>query len=879
MSHHHTSDSRRNATGIGGGGRSRGRIGGANVPSSNPYGSTFNNEDDGSPEGLYTILEQGVTRPEENMISTPEDMKRRRECIEATWDQVRRWLHRHESQQERSAAAYFRGQGDASPLHLICKINNPPTDVVNEIVEAAPETVAWVDNHGWLPLHHACANGASTDVLKILTNAYPEGKTAQDNNSRTPLHFYAFRNSENPIAMAANVGMLCDTGAAAISDHGGMLPIHYACAYGTSPAVLKVLADAYPGSVIAKENKGRTPMHLAMVNSPRDASPGVVAFLLECAGTDAVNVRDKEGNLPLHLLTLGVKSIDATESENVNNVSECLKLYLAAKPYASPDFLAALQDLPGWLLDVAVVDPHVRNILNKKIIQRFPTSILMLDGIMYFALILCFEHATTNFIKQMELEYPPVPDLPESEHDIPNGYFPSLIILFIAATYFFLRELAQVIASLALGAFTSWLYDTTNWLDALVIVLVTYYSAIMTIENPLLQDEGDMNTEFEAFRAGAAVTKGVLWVAVIYFLKNTRVDFAVFLNGVFYVCKRLVAFLLAVLVILILFGQMFWVIYLETPVCPKCNPYNESECALDAGEDCTNDVCEATVLYGNFSHCEVGESFLKVYTMMAGEIGSETRYFGDLSAQIIYVLYGFVVVILLSNVLIAIVTDSYEIVQNDRAAIVFWSNRLDFISEMDGIASVVQRRILCFGKNQTDGSRSVYKQEQASGAVSVESSFYPDGSREWFREAWKSIIGLFDENPYDDGDLRPENIEFWVTILYKALALLIIPLWLLIGFASVGILWPPQVREWLFVQKETVASRSELERKKLEKLRVIQNDMKILKTEIRKEMQNDREAMFRMKAEVDAVQSEFLSDLQQVKELMTTLLDLGAVSN
>ena len=45
---------------------------------------------------------------------------------------------------------------------------------------------------------------------------------------------------------------------------------------------------------------------------------------------------------------------------------------------------------------------------------------------------------------------------------------------------------------------------------------------------------------------------------------------------------------------------------------------------------------------------------------------SETRYDSVLVAQVLYILYGFLVVILLSNVLIAIVTDSYEVIQNDR---------------------------------------------------------------------------------------------------------------------------------------------------------------------------------------------------------------------
>ncbi len=46
--------------------------------------------------------------------------------------------------------------------------------------------------------------------------------------------------------MAMNANLLSDTGAAELTDGGGMLPMHYACAYGTHPAVLQVLASASP---------------------------------------------------------------------------------------------------------------------------------------------------------------------------------------------------------------------------------------------------------------------------------------------------------------------------------------------------------------------------------------------------------------------------------------------------------------------------------------------------------------------------------------------------------------------------------------------------------------------------------------------------------
>ena len=275
--------------------------------------------------------------------------------------------------------------------------------------------------------------------------------------------------------------------------------------------------------------------------------------------------------------------------------------------------------------------------------------------------------------------------------------------------------------------------------------------------------------------------------------------------------------------------------------------------------------------------------------MMMGEIGTETRYDQNLVAQILYIFYGFFIVILLSNVLIAIVTDSYEIVQNDRAAIVFWSNRLDFVAEMDSIASVVRKRIFCKGAEgartkarmlrnarteddrASDSSRSSYSSNGAKMKIAY-------GSEEWFRDKWDSIMSTFEHDLYGatEEDMRP--IDFWYDILIKTLAVLVIPPWLILGFVTVGILWPPQVREWLFVQKETAASRAEIERRKLEQLQEIQRDTKLLKEELRMEMQHDRDDMFRMRAEVDAVQEEVLADLQQVNALVTTLLtDLGGI--
>jgi Ion transport protein/Ankyrin repeats (3 copies) len=793
--------------------------------------SFSNGPDKNDPSYLYALLQDALPKQTE---AAALNEQQRRDQAELVWERVHRWLWANPDPIQRQDAAEVRGIGDTTCLHIVCKLHNPPDDIVQALIDASPESVISLDSHGWLPLHHACANGASPEVIKILADAYPAGKVTQDTQNRTPLHFYATRNSDSPAVMAANADILSDSGAATLMDRSGMLPIHYACAYGTHPAVLKVLAKVYPVSLHAKENNGRTPMHLAMVNAQRDESPYVIRFLLDHPeSVETINTRDNDGYLPLHLLALGLKGYRAVEYDQRTNVSECLTMYLAAEPKADADFLTAIQDLPDWLQDTAVVSKHVRNVLNEKIVKRFPTSILMLDGMFLVVLIFCFGVATRN---QINVNYDP-----ETYESTSGG---TLAMVFVGAIYFLMREIVQVASLMSVGKLSSWWSDPANFLDLAVIALVFYYGIAMLGNDVGLTDS--------SFRSGAAFTQGALWAAIIVYLKSTLVDFAVFVGGVLYVVQRLVAFLIAVGVILLAFAQMFYFVYLETEVCAHST-------------DPTMDSC-------TFPHCTFEKSLLKVYTMMMGEIGDETRYATNLTAQILYIGFAFLVVILLSNVLIAIVTDSYEIIQNDRAAIVFWSNRLDFVAEMDVIMYAVQRRI--YGKEafSVEKRGKIYGDdapESANENGEIIATSDGEGTIEYFREAWQQVWLLFDSNLYEDIDW----IETFVYNIFRIFAIFVaIPLWLAMGAITAGWLWPPQVREWLFVQKETAISRSELERQKLGQLKSIQTDLKALKNELMREMAKDRDEMIRMKAEVETVQGEVFADLQQVKELMGSLL-------
>lgn len=152
------------------------------------------------------------------------------------------------------------------------------------------------------------------------------------------------------------------------------------------------------------------------------------------------------------------------------------------------------------------------------------------------------------------------------------------------------------------------------------------------------------------------------------YLRGMIVEFSVFVSGVVHVLKRLGVFLFALLIILVAFMEMFYTLFLASG---NCEGFKEDRSHAD---QCDPEGAEP------FHFCSRWDSFLTVYTMLLGEV-DETEFDRNILAMMLFMLFIFLVVILLANVLIAIVADSYGVIRHERAAIVFWSNRLDFIGK------------------------------------------------------------------------------------------------------------------------------------------------------------------------------------------------------
>jgi hypothetical protein len=314
--------------------------------------------------------------------------------------------------------------------------------------------------------------------------------------------------------------------------------LHYACAFGASEEVLYVLTDAYPEAIKTKDRRDRTPLHFALSNAGRNTVPSAVRLLLSL-NKEIVNSIDG-GPLPIRVLkeyTSTIKPEDESRDEKRESVRKCLEHLLNAKPNPTADFLTTLQSLPDWLSERAVVMPAVQTMLNEKISRRFPTGVLMMDFYVIVAIIFNYSFAVADSIN---LRY----------GDNPNGNYKietsKLILLYVGAGYFLIREMVQIISLIFLKSFKIWLYDPSNYLNIAFVFVVVFWTIQM--------DYGLGDND--SFRVGATICVIWLWIKLLAYLRNMLIGFAVFVGGVFYVVKRLAAFLVSLLVILVAFSQV-----------------------------------------------------------------------------------------------------------------------------------------------------------------------------------------------------------------------------------------------------------------------------------------------------------------------------------
>eukprot|EP00984_Skeletonema_dohrnii_P029622 scaffold20381_cov75-Skeletonema_dohrnii-CCMP3373.AAC.1 len=191
------------------------------------------------------------------------------------------------------------------PIHFASRNSNMTPNIVQLLIDAAPESVHSEGQDGYTPLHLLCMHveldeTAALGILKLLLEKQPETIRHADNDGDLPIHI-ALGASKSPEFCR----MLIESypGSERMTDGNGVLPLHYACAYNTL-ATVEYFYKLHPDA-INHTTRGGYPIHTAIFGvikktksfSPSD-SVDIVKFLLECDPN--VKLQKVGGKSPLH---------------------------------------------------------------------------------------------------------------------------------------------------------------------------------------------------------------------------------------------------------------------------------------------------------------------------------------------------------------------------------------------------------------------------------------------------------------------------------------------------------------------------------------------------------------------------------------------------
>jgi len=424
------------------------------------------------------------------------------------------------------------------------------------------------------------------------------------------------------------------------------IPLVYSLAYNAIPEVIKELTPNHEflsetGLLFNKDVYDLTPLHWALFYG---ATSEVIKHLVDADKSKpkkSLLVKNSKGKRPLDVAiteTSEMKIIEAVlpEGNDLDTVEKTMVRSIAsydgeyevsARAYYS---LAQTVEKKGDL----------QRVLIGKSLENIPTFMMISEFYMDIILIYTFEMLAKSYL------------LGHTKLSTSGNEF-YIFLLMVGLLYNLVREVNQVVAT---GL--SWIGSPWNWFDVSCIVL-TFSAAI----DMLSQGDPEEN------RTLLLITVVLLWSKLLLFLRSTILPFAIFVNGLLETFKTLTPFTFGVVIVLCAFANLYVI-----------EGYGKYQCA---GENSESDSESST------SFCGYSSAFQEVYSMFVGGIEIQELSLTN-EMFVISGVFGYLVTILLLNIVIAIVSDSWAKVY-EEGKVYFWFNRLEFLSEMKGYEYIKEK--------------------------------------------------------------------------------------------------------------------------------------------------------------------------------------------
>ena len=413
-------------------------------------------------------------------------------------------------------------------------------------------------------------------------------------------------------------------------------PLHWTVFYGAKiETVLALRENSLAEALDKRDDLNKKPFEMAI-------NEGTSMDIVEALLPESLDFKDVEGNIVRSIIYRKLRdnshwpeSIGGDDEFNDHNHGGFLD---GEDEFADTKRYNVSQKIIPYLAKEIPKKYLLQQILISKSCQTIPIVFLMLDLYACLVLIISFRYSTTYYL------------IPEA---VPATITPWLFVLTATILYMGLRELSQMCLE---GV--SWLFDPWNFWDISTITLVIWCTIKM-----FTNDIGD-----STFPAICIAATAMVWFNALVFLRSTFLRFSIFVSGLVTIIQDLIPFLIVSLVLLIGFGEMYNVDSLASGTCR--NPTND----------------------GDLSFCTFGDSLFSTYALFVG--GIEMAELASTTAmKVISITFGFFVAVILLNVVIAIVSNSWDSVTEEGKE-VFWNYRLQFLS---GVKNY-EEAFICLGE-------------------------------------------------------------------------------------------------------------------------------------------------------------------------------------
>lgn len=618
-----------------------------------------------------------------------------------------------------------------------------------------------------------CEAAKSPEILRVVIAAHQKALTTRDDVGRTPLllalcgqdalpnldmvELLLGRGTvgfESPPKWAGDV-QLHETHddrftnpAMITTEDTHQLPLHIVAEQMASNLpVLTAVYEAYPGAAHVQEIRGRTPLHLALSNFEGvQLDPEALEMML----TDRVaQTKDDDGRIPYDLFVKNADRLSLFEPEQRFGEPSAADVY---KQFFQSSLVPKTPSDPIesslFLKRLEKLPPWMRRYLLSASFVQDMIHDQTVRASRFF--IVCLHGAVLGMLLLLFRL-----DMDNYSQARENALYSNAV--YVLSCILLLFHILLCYESIETSVFVNQcLCNLLFWVDLV--------GPALTFATALFRDDWKSET---VGAMGAAAT-GFLWVGIIGYFARWWYGMAVFVGGARRLGHLLIWPLLTATALVVGFAQMFFTLSTTS----------------------TRGDCD--IVFGGRALCTVRDSYNTVYLLLLGSplidmIDADDDEVTN-GSIVLVATFIFLCVVFIINLVISVVVETSREAWEDAAAISFWESKLVFVYLTNEFS-------LCFPSSRSvDAARKHPHGTRTIPSCNLISS-------ESLGCYWEVCIAAIFGGPQNCNlsNLRqPGNSR-----TDRMLSLLILPIWLCLGVFTFGILWPPQVRSWLFRASRT----------------------------------------------------------------------------